>query len=169
MTKLGFLAIAALALGLSGVPAMALPAVPPPAMQTIAPPLITPVKKTFHGNFPGYRGNYYRVPRYNYGHYHNDYRRRYYGDRYYGRRYYGRRYYGRRCYGWDGYYCGPYYGGPFLGFGFGSGIVVTPRRYTYANRHVQWCLNRYRSYNPRNNTWVAYSGRVRQCISPYSR
>ena len=33
--------------------------------------------------------------------------------------------------------------------------------------HVQWCLNRYRSYNPRNNTWVSYSGQIHQCISPY--
>jgi hypothetical protein len=32
---------------------------------------------------------------------------------------------------------------------------------------VAWCLNRYRSYNPRTNTWVSYSGRVRQCHSPY--
>ena len=35
------------------------------------------------------------------------------------------------------------------------------------SRHVRYCLKRYQSYNPRNNTWVAYSGRVRQCRSPY--
>jgi hypothetical protein len=33
---------------------------------------------------------------------------------------------------------------------------------------VRWCEDRYRSYNVRTNTWVAYSGAVRQCISPYS-
>ena len=33
--------------------------------------------------------------------------------------------------------------------------------------HVEWCLNRYRSYNPRTNTWVSYSGQVRQCTGPY--
>ena len=33
--------------------------------------------------------------------------------------------------------------------------------------HIQWCLNRYRSYNPRNNTWVSYSGEVHECISPF--
>lgn len=33
--------------------------------------------------------------------------------------------------------------------------------------HVRWCSDRYRSYNPRNNTWVGYSGRVYQCNSPY--
>jgi hypothetical protein len=33
--------------------------------------------------------------------------------------------------------------------------------------HVEWCLDRYRSYNPRTNTWVSYSGEVRECVSPY--
>lgn len=37
----------------------------------------------------------------------------------------------------------------------------------YGSRHVEWCLDRYRSYNPRTNTWVAYSGQVNQCNSPY--
>ena len=36
-----------------------------------------------------------------------------------------------------------------------------------SSRHVQWCLNRYQSYNPRYNTWVAYSGQVKKCYSPY--
>lgn len=40
--------------------------------------------------------------------------------------------------------------------------------YASADDHVQWCLDRYRSYNPRTNTWVSYSGRMRQCISPFS-
>ena len=42
--------------------------------------------------------------------------------------------------------------------------------YGYArvsNKHVRWCLNRYRSYNPRTNLWTAYSGRKHQCDSPY--
>lgn len=38
----------------------------------------------------------------------------------------------------------------------------------YGSRHVEWCLDRYRSYNPRTNTWVAYSGNVNQCNSPYN-
>ena len=37
----------------------------------------------------------------------------------------------------------------------------------YGGGHVEWCLDRYRSYNPRNNTWVSYSGNVNQCNSPY--
>lgn len=39
---------------------------------------------------------------------------------------------------------------------------------SYGRRHVEWCLDRYRSYNPRTNTWISYSGEVRHCVSPYS-
>jgi hypothetical protein len=46
----------------------------------------------------------------------------------------------------------PYYGG-------------APR----TGRHVRWCLNRYRSYNPRTDQYLAYSGYYRYCNSPYSR
>ena len=37
----------------------------------------------------------------------------------------------------------------------------------YGRRHIEWCSDRYRSYNPRTNTWIAYSGAVNQCVSPY--
>ncbi|HUQ36802.1 MAG TPA: BA14K family protein [Aestuariivirga sp.] len=37
----------------------------------------------------------------------------------------------------------------------------------YGSRHVEWCLDRYRSYDPRTNTWVSYSGNVNECNSPY--
>ena len=36
-----------------------------------------------------------------------------------------------------------------------------------SSRHIRYCLNKYQSYNLRNNTWVSFSGRVRQCRSPY--
>jgi hypothetical protein len=36
-----------------------------------------------------------------------------------------------------------------------------------SSNHVRWCLNRYRSYNPRTNLWVAFSGKKYQCDSPY--
>jgi hypothetical protein len=51
----------------------------------------------------------------------------------------------------------------------GAGIALSNRGYygTYGSNHVEWCLNRYRSYNVRTNTWVSYSGRVNQCYSPY--
>lgn len=34
--------------------------------------------------------------------------------------------------------------------------------------HVQWCLNRYRSYNPATNRFLSTSGYYRVCVSPYS-
>ena len=36
-----------------------------------------------------------------------------------------------------------------------------------SSRHIRYCLNKYQSYNLRNNTWVSFSGQVRQCRSPY--
>jgi len=33
--------------------------------------------------------------------------------------------------------------------------------------HAEWCLSRYRSYNPDNNTFRAFSGEIRSCVSPY--
>ncbi|MGQ0484416.1 MAG: BA14K family protein [Hyphomicrobiales bacterium] len=57
----------------------------------------------------------------------------------------------------------------------GTTIVVAAPRYAapryygrMSSRHVNWCFDNYRSYRPRTNTWVSYSGQVRQCISPYS-
>ena len=34
--------------------------------------------------------------------------------------------------------------------------------------HIQWCLNRYRSYNPRTDTFRGYDGLDHRCVSPYS-
>jgi hypothetical protein len=36
------------------------------------------------------------------------------------------------------------------------------------NRHVRWCLNNYRSYDPGSNTFVTYDGDVRRCRSPFN-
>ncbi len=35
------------------------------------------------------------------------------------------------------------------------------------NRHVRWCLDRYRSYNPQTNRFLSSSGYFRVCRSPY--
>lgn len=48
----------------------------------------------------------------------------------------------------------------------GAAAAVNPGNYG-GSGHVRWCSDRYRSYNPRNNTWVGNSGRVYQCNSPY--
>ncbi len=34
--------------------------------------------------------------------------------------------------------------------------------------HVEWCLRRYRSYNPATDTYRGYDGYDHRCISPYS-
>ena len=40
--------------------------------------------------------------------------------------------------------------------------------YAEYDAHEEWCLNRYRSYDPASDTWVGYSGKVYRCRSPYS-
>jgi BA14K-like protein len=68
------------------------------------------------------------------------------------------------------YYGGYYYHSPWWTFPLIGGTLFLGNRYYgggYGSRHVQWCLDRYRSYNVRTNTWVGYSGRVYQCRSPY--
>ena len=109
------------------------------------------------GNYSHYRGNY-----------------RHYGYRNY-------------CNGWsygcgyhhhynNGWYGNPWWalGGVGLGFGFGyygggyyNNGYYGSRYYRRGSGHVAWCLRRYRSYNPRTNTWLSYSGHVYQCHSPY--
>lgn len=34
--------------------------------------------------------------------------------------------------------------------------------------HVQWCADRYRSYREKDNSYTAYSGESRECISPFT-
>lgn len=33
--------------------------------------------------------------------------------------------------------------------------------------HSDWCADRYRSYRPEQNVYMAYSGELRTCVSPY--
>ncbi|WP_321505824.1 BA14K family protein [Breoghania sp.] len=43
-----------------------------------------------------------------------------------------------------------------------------PRAYYRGGRaHVNWCLRRYRSYNPRTDSYLGYDGRYHRCRSPY--
>jgi hypothetical protein len=36
-----------------------------------------------------------------------------------------------------------------------------------SSAHVEWCRATYVSYRPEDNSFVAYSGRIKQCRSPY--
>lgn len=68
---------------------------------------------------------------------------------------------------------------PYIGLGFGLGYGLGYGGGYYNNRyygdryygggggHVEWCLNRYRSYNPRTDTFMGYDGYRHRCNSPY--
>jgi hypothetical protein len=86
-----------------------------------------------------------------------------------------------RDWGW------PFAAGALLGFGLGYSVhprrhYVHPRRYYYvephayypkhayrlSSAHVDWCLWRYRTYNPATNTFFIRRGVPAVCVSPYS-
>ncbi|HTO31917.1 MAG TPA: BA14K family protein [Pararhizobium sp.] len=103
----------------------------------------------------------HRVPEYRGGH--NRHYRPGYGYRPY-RPAYGYRPY-RPYYGYRPYrpYYRPYYRP-------GVSVYVTPRPYYnqgYGGSHVDWCLARYRSYNPATNRFLSYGGVYKVCNSPY--
>ena len=54
------------------------------------------------------------------------------------------------------YYNNDYYDDGYYGGYYGGG-----------NAHVQWCLNRYRSYDPRSDTYMGYDGYRHRCRAPY--
>lgn len=53
------------------------------------------------------------------------------------------------------YYAEPYYAEPYYYAPAGG------------SRHVRYCLNRYRSYDVRSNTFRGYDGYLHRCRSPY--
>ncbi|WP_245294781.1 BA14K family protein [Rhizobium rhizosphaerae] len=57
---------------------------------------------------------------------------------------------------------------PLAAFATGAiigGATAAPRA-AYGNSHVQWCMNRYRSYRASDNTYQPNNGPRRQCVSP---
>lgn len=89
---------------------------------------------------------------------------------FYDRRSHGNRYYyPYRKYRYQ--YGGYWYDRPYWNLAVPFVYLQPPPRYyarrSYGIAHIDWCYARYRSYEARSNTWVSYSGRVRQCISPY--
>ncbi|GEC30494.1 hypothetical protein EFR01_06650 [Sinorhizobium fredii] len=57
-------------------------------------------------------------------------------------------------------------GGPLPGT---VGPRIRPRREIRLdlNAHLRWCLERYGSYRPDDNSYQPFNGRRRQCNSPY--
>ncbi len=163
MFRIVFLLLTGIVMGLaaqSAAPAAAFPALDQPLLQAeAASPSIIAVKHRgrSHGDYFLYkRHRHYDAPRYRHHRHYDRYPRHYY-----------RYNYVPRCYGWDDFYCRPWYGYYNGDMWWDLDLDLTPDRRGYSSRHVAWCKKRYRSYNVRTNTWVAYSGRVRQCISPY--
>lgn len=176
MLKRSLFGLAAMGLALFGVPAAGALAlnvpVQAPAVDGAPSQLKTDVRSDgtgYRGGASGYRGSYGKPRSY---------------PRYGGYPRYNRYRHGYRCNGWSNncrhYYRGYWYQNPWwtypaigIGIGIGAGAYYNDDYYdappprAYGNRHVAWCMDRYRSYNPRTNTWVAYSGQVNQCISPY--
>jgi hypothetical protein len=149
MLKHTIVALAAMGAGLAGLSsgASAFPVQSAPAVETSSSPLLTDVRTRYERN---------RVMHYD------------------------RHRHGMRCGNWSNQcryrYGGYYYQNPWWLFPVvGAGIAIgAANNYNggyydggYGSRHVEWCMDRYRSYSPRYNTWVSYSGRVNQCISPY--
>ncbi len=98
------------------------------------------------------------------------------GDRVrrYDRRRHGPRYSYRRP-GFNHYYSGYYYGspwwvGPSIGFGITLPGVTLGLGGGYGGRsaHVQWCLNRYRTYDPSTDTYIPRVGQRAYCNSSYN-
>jgi hypothetical protein len=92
----------------------------------------------------------------------------------YDRRYHGQRYsYARpgfRHYYGGHYYSSPWWYGPSIGFGFtlpGVTLGLTPG-YGGSSAHVQWCMNRYRTYDPGTDTYIPRVGERAYCNSPYN-
>jgi hypothetical protein len=73
---------------------------------------------------------------------------------------------------------GPAIVGGILGFGLGAALTAPrhaqPHHRTFAqsphvHAHVQWCQQRYRSYDVTTDSFLSYDGNRYQCVSPYAR
>lgn len=74
-----------------------------------------------------------------------------------GRRGAGRRGGGRRG---GGSNAGAVAAGAIMGIAIGAIIASQAAQH---NRSVEWCMRRYRSYNPHTGTWIDYHGRIHYC------
>lgn len=78
----------------------------------------------------------------------------------------GPRYRARR-YGYNHYHGGYWYRTPWWTLPLVVPPLVAPAPVYGGNAHVQWCLNRYRSYNPQTDQFLGYDGYYHYCRSPY--
>lgn len=154
-----FLIAGSIVLPLAATPAQSFPASLAGSQDTLAPasadnPAFTTVTyrhkwRRGHGHYHGGHGHYH-------GHYH--------GHHGHGHGYGG-------YYGYPGFYWGypslwMNYGGLYNGYGYDY-YDYDDRSYGGGGSHVQWCRDRYRSYNPRTDTFMGYDGRRHRCRGPY--
>ena len=167
MLKKSLVLLAALAmgsLGITGVEASALPILIKPVVAADAPSAnIVDVRYGgggYHGGGRYHGGGHYNRPVYRHG-YHPNYRPGYYNG-----------YRGPTCRNWSNscrfYYNGWYYNSPWWTVPvIGAGVVALTNGNGSGKSHKAWCSGRYKSYNPKTNTYVSSSGKLKQCNSPY--
>jgi hypothetical protein len=74
--------------------------------------------------------------------------------------------YAHYYHGW--WYHRPWWRGPTVAVGIGVGAAYGGYYgYSAGNPHVRWCLNHYRSYDPRSDTFVGFDGYRHRCNSPF--
>lgn len=64
------------------------------------------------------------------------------------------------------YYSSPWWIGPSIGFALTVPSVTLGLGGGWS-AHVDWCLNRYRSYDPASDTFLGYDGYRHRCNSPF--
>jgi len=179
--------LVAITAAMIALPELVMPVAAMPLAQPGAKPLIAPSSLSTNVEQVYYRRKLKR------GGY--KYRGARYGNRYWkGKRYgYNNRYWKGKRYGWNNGWCRygrckPYYrynygwnNNPWPYFAAGAAIGYAGAyyynddyydegpNYGYGgyNAHVQWCLNRYRSYDPASDTYMGYDGYRHRCRAPY--
>lgn len=66
-----------------------------------------------------------------------------------------------------GGWVGPFLFGSMLGYGVGTYYGSAPYYGSGYDAHVAWCLDRYRTYNPRTNMYFLKRGVPAVCHSPF--
>ncbi len=146
---------------ISGASALTLPAASSPAISTagqIDGVVQQAASKKKHQSRKTYTKSHRSQKSYKKRHGHQKSYRRFYGHH----PYYRHRHYRSRRPGYDYYFGGWWYAEPWW-------QTTPPPLLPEANgsAHVNWCLNRYRSYNPATDMFLGFDGRYHRCRSPY--
>ena len=73
-----------------------------------------------------------------------------------------------RRHGYSHYYNGFWYSAPFWTYGYDDYAPSYSAGPSSWDLHVEWCHDRYRSYNEDRDAYKGYDGLWHRCISPYS-